>query len=369
MWDSTVHAERERFVAAPPENVWVLAGSPAALSLSPVWWAFSVPDAVEGTDRLCCLLVSGPGGFRRPVVDTRRFRCAVVDVREEVPGQSITWQVRSTDPVGKQFFTLSVRPQPGGSLVRVAVSAVVRRNMEAEGEPYWHRHVKAWLGGLRDVAEGRAQCPQAEMPAEVRRALAAPAPLGKPVEASAAVVINAAPADVWEVVRDPGVSPESEPGRRAWQGRVPGTPRQGTGEMRCVVHRHPGGRFTAYVEVVTELADERREVTRQVGPPGYEGVCSIAPVPGGTRLELTVRWPARAARGHASVPETPERVRTALKKHAEDYQALIERALGGGESGAAGRQGLPEATPPARGTDHPARRGAAHSPSQAVHHA
>lgn len=335
----------------------MLAGSPAALSLSPVWRAFSVPDAVEGTDRLCCLLVSGPGNFRRPVLDLRRVRCAVVDVREEVPGQSIRWQVRSTDPAGTQLFTLSVRRQPGGSLVRVAASAVVHRSTEADWEPYWHRHVKAWLGGLRDVVEGRAPYPQAQMAAEVQRALAAPAPLRKPVEASAAVVINAAPADVWKVVRDP----ESEPGRYAWEGRVPGTPRQESGEMRCTVGRHPAGRFTACVEVVTELTDERREVTRQVGGPGCEGVSSIAPVPGGTRLELTLRWPARAAPGHASVPETPERMRTALKQRAGDYKALIER-VGGGESGAGERQGLPEATSAATGTDHPARCGAAHPP-------
>lgn len=326
MWEATVRVEREQLVDALPQKVWDLAGSAAALSTFPGWFAFDVPGVVAGTDRLCCLLVSGEGSFR-PVADIRRVGCAVVDVKEEIPGQLISWQVRSTEPAGQQAITLSVHPQAAGSAVRIAVSDVVTRNLTAEREPYWHRHVKTWLGCLRAVAEGRAPWPQAVMPAAMQRAMAAPAPLRKPVEASAAVVIDGAPGAVWEAVWDPASDRLIDPERVAWSGHVPGTPLWEAGEMQYSVLRHPGGRFTASVLVVTEPADGHRAVTRGIGQSHKEYVWVITPAPGGTRLELTARWPARVMRGRTDAREMPERIRAQLRRITEGYQALIERPL------------------------------------------
>jgi hypothetical protein len=327
MWKAAVQVEREQLVDALPEKVWELAGNPAALSVCPGWFAFGVPGVVTGTDRLCCLLVSGQGSVRRPVVDIRRVRCVVVDVREEIPGQLISWQVRSTEPAGKQVFTLSVRPQAGRSAVRIAVSDVVTRTLAANREPYWRRQVKAWLGGLRAAAEGRAPWPQAVMPAAMQRSMAAPAPLRKPVEASAAVVIDGTPGEVWDAAWDPASARLTDPEHVAWSGHVPGTPLREAGEMRYSVFRHPGGRFTGSVYMVTELADGHRAVTRHIGPP-LEEVHVITPVPGGTRLELTARWSAGAVRGRAYAREVPERMRAELRRVTEGYQALIEQPPG-----------------------------------------
>jgi hypothetical protein len=100
--------------------------------------------------------------------------------------------------------------------------------------------------------------------------------------------------------------------------------------MQYFVHRHPGGRFTVNVHTATELADGHRVVNRHIGRPHYEAVNIITPVPGGTRLELTARWPARAARSQASAREAQERIRAGLQRSAEAHQALIERPSGSG---------------------------------------
>ena len=327
MWEATVLVEREQLVDVPPEKVWELAGSPGAFSVVPGWFAFSVPGVPEGADRLCCLLVAGRGSVRRPVVDARTIRCTVVDVREEIAGQRISGQVRSTKPAGRQVFTLSVRSRTGGSAVRVTVSDVVSRPGLADRQVYWRRHLRAWLERLRAAAEERAPWPQAGMPAAMQRALAAPAPLRDPMEVSAAVVVDGAPDAVWQAVSDPASGCLGDPERIAWSGHVPGTPQRAAGEMQYYVHRHPGGRFTASVHAVTELADGHRMVTRHIGRPDYEAVSIITAVPAGTRLELAGRWPASAARGQAGAREV---IRAGLQRSAEAHQALVEGTPGSG---------------------------------------
>jgi hypothetical protein len=91
MWETTAIVEREHVADVDPERLWALLGDLAALSVMPARFAFGVPAAVPGMERLCCLLVAG-----------KTVHCAVLDVREEVPGQLISWQTRSTQPAGKQ---------------------------------------------------------------------------------------------------------------------------------------------------------------------------------------------------------------------------------------------------------------------------
>ena len=117
MLEATVRVTREQQVDADPEKMWALAAAPAALSAMPGQrFAFPVPVAVAGTDRLCCTIVSAK----------ENVHCAVLDVREETPGELICWQVRSA-PARKETLTLSVRPRPSGCTLRVAVSEVVPR--------------------------------------------------------------------------------------------------------------------------------------------------------------------------------------------------------------------------------------------------
>ncbi len=322
MWEATMRVEREQLVDARPEKVWELVGSPAGLSACPGWFAFGVPGVVPGTSRLCCLLVSGEGAFR-PVMDINHVHGVAVDVREEVPGRLISWQVLATEPAGKRVFTLSVHPKSGRSAVRIAVSDIVPRNLNGNRQGYWHRQLKAWLGGLRAAAEGRAPWPQAVMPGVMQQAMAALTPLRKPMEASAAMVIHGAPDAVWATVWDPVSSRLLDPEHIAWSGHVPGTPTREVGEMQYFVNRHPGGRFTTSVVMVTELADGHRAVVRSLWYP-HEIVHVVTPVPGGTRLELTYRWPAHAVRSPARAQEVTETVRAELRRSIEGYQFLIE---------------------------------------------
>src|SRR5215469_13141642 len=167
MWEKTVVTRREQHFDAAPEKAWELLGSAAALSvLTRGGFAFKVPAAVPGTDRLCCLLMSKP------------MRCVVLDVLEEVPGQKISWQTRSTVPVAKEVLTLSVLPQPRGCAV--SITATVNRSGFKESRR--RVQVRDWIDRLWLIAEGRIAWPQAVMPAAMQLECAVRQPVNKPAE-------------------------------------------------------------------------------------------------------------------------------------------------------------------------------------------
>lgn len=315
MWEATVRVTREQEVDADPERVWALAAAPAALVAMPGdRFAFPVPAAVPGTDRLCCMIVSGK----------HDVHCAVIDVREEVPGQLIRWQVRSA-PSRKETLTLSVRPRAGGSMLSVAVSEVVPRMDKGSYQGYWRRTVRDWAANLQAIAEGRMPWPPDDMSAEMRDVCAGFELPEKTGQASAGAVINAGARAVWETVRAPDSGRLIDPETVVWAGTVPGTPQRAVGELRYTVHRHPDDRFTATVEVVRELAEGRRAVTQRIGHPDTETLLLLTPVPEGTRLELTARWPAPAA-GKASATEPADTVAAHLRETADAYKEHVEKA-------------------------------------------
>ncbi len=310
MLEATVRVEREQPVDAAPEKVWELVGSLAALSAMPDRFAFDVPGPMAGTDRLCCLLVG-----------TRNMHCAVLDVRDEVPGQTICWQTRNTQPTGRQQVRLSVLPRSAGSAIHVAVSDVVQRTTKGQYERFWRSHLEAWTGRLQGIAEDRMPWPSATMPAEMRDAAAVRPPLERPVRVSAEVLIKAAVPDVWEAVWAAESVRVIDPEHVACAGHVPGTPEQEVGEMQYMVRRHPGDRFTAAVHVVRELTKERQAVTQHLGPPHDEVVHTITPAQGGTQLELVCRWSADTYRNDRKRKDS---VAKNLRAMAEGYRAMVE---------------------------------------------
>ena len=258
MREGAVLVELEQPVDALPDKVWELVGDTAALSAMPGRFAFSVPAAVAGTDRMSCLLVPAESG------------CTVLDVREEVPGQMICWQALNTQPAGEQAFTLSVHPRRGESAVRIAVSHVVPGTAKSQYEQYWHSCAETWVARLKAIAESRAPWPQAGMPADMQRACSALPRLKRPAHVSAAVLVNAESGTVWEAVWAPESVHLIDPGHVAYGGRVPGTPEREIGEMQYGVLRHPSGRFTAAVHVVRELTEGRSAVIQNVRQPHDE---------------------------------------------------------------------------------------------------
>jgi hypothetical protein len=307
MWDRAVLVEHELPVDADPDQVWALTRTLAALSAMPGRFVLDVPAQVAGTDRLCCLLTDG-----EPVTS------AVHDVQQEVAGQMICWQTRSTEPAGKQTLTLNLRPRPRGSTLRLSAGDIVPRPHAISHEAYWQTQVRAWADSLRNIAEGRAPWPSPKMPAGMLEKCSAPRPLKNPVKVSAAAVIHAPTAAVWETVCAPESLRLMNPGKVAYAGHVPGTPEQKTGYMQCVVYRHPDERFTASLGVIIELAEGVSAVTQGVAPPHIKLHHLVTPVADGSRLELEGRWSGPEPRS-----VTADAARQ-LQEAVEGYKALIE---------------------------------------------
>jgi hypothetical protein len=321
MSETTVNVMREQNVDADPEMVWGLVASPAALSAMPGQrFAFPVPTAIPGTDRLCCVIFAVKGGAH----------CAVFDVREEIPGQSICWQLHST-PAAKETLTLSVRPRPGGCTVGVAVSRAAQREAKIRYEDYWGLTARAWARRLKAVVEGREPAPPAGIPAALRAACAAYQLPKKTLQASASVLVNADADIVWETVWAPESSRLIDPERVVWAGTVPGTPQRALGEMQCTLRRPPDGRLRASVVVVRELTEGRRALTQTIGSPAAQVLHLLTPVPGGTRLDLTSRWlpqvVKKVVKRKYEKTEMEGSVRH-LQTTVEGYKALAEKAAG-----------------------------------------
>jgi hypothetical protein len=286
MWEMTVVAKHEKHVDAPREKVWDLLGSVGALSFLPAGvggFAWEVPAVVPGTNRLCCLLRSKP------------IRCSVLDVREEVPGQQISWQWRNVANAGKQHLTLSVLPGRRGCVMSFTSVVTVPRGHDHE-EIRQRQWLREWSDRLLAIAEVRAAGPQAVMPQLVQQEYARRPPVKKPALESAMALIKA-PADVvWESVWT--LENESLLHQNVvFSGNVPGTPERAPGQIEYSVWRLPDdgdlGVFTARAAIVREVSDGRRVVTQSLAAPHDEITWLVTAVPGGTQLEVAVRWSTR----------------------------------------------------------------------------
>lgn len=312
MWETAVRVERERVVYASPEVVWALLGDVAAWSVMPARFAFGVPAERAGARRPACLVIAG-----------KTVTCAIMDVCQEVPGQVISWQTRSTRPSAKQVFTLSAEPGKGGTAARIAFSDVVPRQAKIGYQNYWRGQIDAWLDRLRAVAEGRTAWPAAGMPADMQRACAAGPRLANAEHAAAEVVIHASADAVWEVLWAPESAHIADPDHIVHAGHVPGAPLRQAGELQYFIHRHPDDRFTCAVCVIREFTEKRWAVTQQVGPPHTQTHHAVTPVPGGTRLELACHWPANAAE---ATGQSAAHAAVGLQAVADRYKTMIEES-------------------------------------------
>jgi hypothetical protein len=317
MWESTLEVTRKAVVQAAPEHTWSLVSDSAAWSLLPGSFAFDVPRATD-PGRLRCWfapLGQGLGG-------------TVQEVREEGPGQVLSLRSRSTQPAGRQAFTVSVEPHNHGvlvpsALVRLTVAVTVPREDKPDHQAYWRKSLKAWLSALADVAEGRRPWPEAGIPAPLWRACVSRPVLTSPQGTSTAVLISASPDVVWQAVRAPGTpAAPGQPWTVVGAGRVPGAPEGQPGEMPYVIVRQDDGRLIASVAMVRELDEGRSVLAQRLEPPHFEMRYRVAAAPGGTRLELTMCWP------DAPVTDQGEQLRSrltqALQQTASAYQAALE---------------------------------------------
>jgi hypothetical protein len=134
------------------------------------------------------------------------------------------------------------------------------------------------------------------MPADMQRACSARPRSRMLARVSEAALIKAPAGPVWEAVRAADSARFVDPEHFADAGHVPGTPERAVGEMQYHVSRHADGRATAAVHLVTEYVEGHSAVVQHVGPPHHQTYYLVAPAPGGARLELACRWPARASK-------------------------------------------------------------------------
>jgi hypothetical protein len=83
---------------------WSVAARPGPCG--PVISRSTLPQVTEAGRLRCWFAPFGNG-----------LGCSVREVREEVPGQVMSMRSRSTQPTGRQAFTLSVQPHDRGSMV------------------------------------------------------------------------------------------------------------------------------------------------------------------------------------------------------------------------------------------------------------
>jgi hypothetical protein len=317
MWETTMRIEQSAVVHGEPDQLWALLSSPAAWSLRPgATFMFAVPEA----QALCLYL--GP---------TRRGNGSVLfEVSEEVPGATIRLR---TLPTGRQEFTLSVAAgRRGTAKATVRVKEIVPRQRLIDFESARRSYISKWLSAIRAVIEGRAQWPDAGMPARLQQACMARPPIKEwwCASASASALISAAPVTVWEAVQSPETARSLGPSPAIYSGYVPGTPRGEAGEMQYFVSRRTDGQLRAAVVVVSETSAQRSALTHLLGPIQFEQHYLLTPESesGPTRLELACRW--------ASAPtpaDTVEAARSSMQALVSDYKSLIE--TGSGEANAA----------------------------------
>jgi hypothetical protein len=218
-----------------------------------------------------------------------------------VPGQVVSLTLPGRPADGAEVLTLSAVPERAGSRVSIKVrSGVANRNAQTVLGDYWQRTLPLWLAGLGDVAEGRAPFPDGRMPADLQAACTPQALDDRPASASASAVIAEAAEHVWEVVCAPEAAATLMSGDGPVRaGVVPGTPLRAVGEMQYFITHLGDGQLRNTFTMIRQLTAGRFTLFSPVGKPGPEMVYQVAPVPQGTRLEVTFRWPGRTPNGLA----------------------------------------------------------------------
>ncbi len=304
MWQTTMRIERSETVDGEPGQLWALLSSPAAWSLWPhAPFVFAVPGAPA------LRFFIGPIG--------RGLGNVLFEICDEVPGAMVRLR---TLPTGRQEYTLSVAAgRRGTAKASVRVKEIVPRQQVIDFEVKRRNDIKSWLSAVRDVIEGRARWPGADMPAGLRQACMARPRITIAQSTSASALISADPATVWDAVHSPETARILGPSHAIYSGYVPGT-----GELQYFVHRRDG-QLRGDVVVVTEINGQRSALTHVLGPLQLEEHYLLAPESdsGPTRLDLTFRWPAKLT---DAADAARSQMAEAMQAPASDYKSLIETA-------------------------------------------
>jgi uncharacterized protein YndB with AHSA1/START domain len=315
MWETTVVVERSQLVDGPQDRVFSLLADPAVWSLRPGHFAFEVA-APPGSGRLYCWLRA----------NRDHMKWAVLTVREEVPGQAISFRTPAPEvPQGEQVFTLSATPEGARVKVTITVRQTVLRRSELHTEGYWPGRLKFWLDGIRAAVEGMRPWPGTGIPPDMWRRYAGRRELKNPVTSAVAGLIAAPPEQVWEAFYAPETLRIARLENVLCGGRVPGTPERQVGEMQYEITRHADGKLWPFVSVVTELVPGHSSLAQSTGLWRVEMYQLLTPVAEGTQVELGLHLPARGlkrSRREDVMHSAPTQLQTILNA----YKAVIEES-------------------------------------------
>jgi hypothetical protein len=299
-------------VDSSPDRAWALLSSPQVWALSPRGCVmFDVP----GPDQLWFLAGEVPGSLGQGP------QCPVFEVSMTPARMELKLSARVPERLG---FTVSVAAQRrGSSEISVSRTVPVRRGRSGRAaEAKIERELDEWLQVICNVLEGRSSWPGGETPPKLLQTWTTERRIEQPVTKSAAVLIDAELAAVWNVLRS-----TRKPVIDGWppqicSGYVPGAPIGAVGEMQYGVLRGARGSPSGFVDVVIQCEDRQSVVTQDIRPWNDRTSCRLSSEAGKTRLEMTKEWPgatvaAYAADNATKLLEHPRKLLDAYKTHIE----------------------------------------------------
>jgi hypothetical protein len=239
----------------------------------------------------------------------------VFEARAVVPGELL----HVGPPRSQADWELSVGSGRRGTVLRVAAIRTVSREAKIDAEVQLRSSLDAWLASLAAIAEDRQPWPGEGMPPALRQACLASRPAGPMVEVSASVDVAAAADRVGQAIGSVAVLRAVQTDHVLSCGYISGTPEGEVGGVRYFVHQH-GENLLAVASLVAAVSPTA-VITRQVTKPHGETTLSWAAADGGTRLELTQRFPGSAA---ALSDDQKQGFDAAVARNAARFKAAIE---------------------------------------------
>jgi len=298
-------------VDIPPDRAWPLLSSPYVWALSP---RGCVMFDVAGPDQLWLLAGQFPGSRGHAQ------HCLVFETSMAPARMELKLSGRSRESLG---FTLSVVPRGRGACdlcVSCTVTAMTSPSPSAQAA--MKRELDEWLHAICSVLEGRNPRPTGDIPPKLLRAWSTERRIEQPVTKSAAVLIDAEPDTVWNVLRSTWTPAIAGWPPQICSGYVPGAPVGAVGEMRYGVFRRADGSPGGFVDVMIQYEDRQSVVTQDISPWSDRTSYRLSAEGGRSRLEITREWPGvelviSTEDGATKILDSPRKLLDAYKTHIE----------------------------------------------------
>jgi hypothetical protein len=271
--------------------------------------------------------VPGPGQLRLLVGDSPGRRghvpqCLVLETSMTPARMELKLSSRLPKPLS---FTLSVVPRGRGvSEVSVSYMVTAAPSLNIGGQAAMKRELDEWLRAICNVMVGRSPQPTGDISPKLLRAWTTGRRIEQPVARSAAVLIDAAPDTVWNVLHSTW-----QPAIEGWPpwictGYVPGAPVGAIGEMQYGVFRRADGSPGGFVDVAIQYEDQQSIVTQDISPWSDRTSYRISAEGGKSRLEVTREWASVTL--VVNTEDTVTKFLESPRKILDAYKAHIESA-------------------------------------------